>query len=85
MASLAYVVQVSAAVLTYAIIARVILSWFPMRPDNPVLVFLYTITEPILAPLRRVLPPLGMLDLSPLVAIIILQVLEGLLVRLLLA
>lgn len=85
MASLAYIIQVLVGVLTYAIIARVILSWFPMRPGNPVLVFLYTITEPILAPLRRILPPLGMIDLSPLVAIITLQVLEGLLVPLLLS
>jgi YggT family protein len=63
-----------AYVLTLAIFARAILSWFPIDPRNPVVSFLHEITEPILAPLRQVLPRIGFLDLSPLVAIILLQV-----------
>ena len=54
--------------------ARIILSWFPVEPGSglaTVYGFLYSITEPVLAPIRRVIPPLGMggmgLDLSPLV------------------
>lgn len=54
--------------------ARIILSWFPVEPGSglaSVYGFLYSITEPVLAPIRRVIPPLGMggmgLDLSPLV------------------
>jgi len=42
--------------------------------------FLYRITEPVLAPVRRVLPPMGGLDLSPLVVIIGIQILTGILV-----
>ena len=62
-------------VLTTAIFLRAIFSWFvPPGSDNVIMRFLRDITEPILAPLRRVLPQMGMLDLSPFVAMIILQV-----------
>jgi len=63
-----------AQVLTIAIILRAILSWFPIDPRNPLVVFLHEVTEPILAPIRQVIPRLGMIDLSPLVAIILIQV-----------
>lgn len=66
-----------------AIFARAILSFFPLSPSSPmasVSQFLYRITEPVLAPVRRVLPPMGGLDLSPLVVIIGIQILSGLLV-----
>jgi YggT family protein len=66
-----------------AVFARIILSWFPPSPGggalNSVRLFLDTITEPVLGPLRRAIPPLGLggmaLDLSPLILIIGVQVL----------
>jgi YggT family protein len=70
-------------VLTFAIIGRAILSWFPVSPYNPLVVFLSNITEPILAPLRRVIPRVGMLDITPLIAILILQFIPALILRLL--
>lgn len=66
------------------IFARSILSFFPIRYDSPlapVVRFLHQITEPVLAPIRRMLPPMGGLDLSPLVVIIGLQILASVLVR----
>ena len=60
--------------LTGAIFIRVLLSWFPIDPRNPLVTILYDVTEPILEPLRRVIPRLGMIDLSPMVAILIIQV-----------
>ncbi len=60
--------------LTFAILARVIISWLPMNPGNPIVVILVQITEPILAPLRRIIPRIGMFDLSPMIAILVLQV-----------
>ena len=60
--------------LTAAIFIRVLLSWFPIDPRNPLVTLLYDVTEPILEPLRRVIPRLGMIDITPLVAIIIIQV-----------
>ena len=68
-------------VLTLAIFARVLLSWFPMASGNPIAQIIFDVTEPILHPLRRILPSFGMLDLSPLVALILLQVLRGLLLN----
>jgi YggT family protein len=61
-------------VLTGAIFIRALLSWFPIDPRNPLVTLLYDVTEPILDPLRRVIPRLGMIDITPLVAIIIIQV-----------
>lgn len=60
------------------IFGRIILSWFPMSPGSPmasVMGFLYSITEPVLGPIRNVLPSIGMFDLSPIVVIIGIQVL----------
>lgn len=56
--------------------ARAILSWFPYHPTsplNPVRRVVFAITEPVLAPFRRLIPPIGMIDLSFLVAIIVVQ------------
>jgi YggT family protein len=67
-------------VLELAILARSLLSWVIREPTHPVMAFLIGITEPILAPLRRILPTVGFLDLPPMVAIIILIILHRLLV-----
>ena len=63
------------------IFARVILSWFPITPGTPLATaarVLYSLTEPVLGPIRRVLPPMrlgGMgLDLSPIIVLIGLQI-----------
>ena len=66
-------------VLSLAIIARAIISWFSPRPTNSLVIILYQVTELFLAPLRRIVPRVGMFDLTPLVAIIILQVIARLL------
>jgi YggT family protein len=63
-----------------AVFGRVILSWFPLSPGGPmasVYSFLYTITEPVLGPIRRVLPPLGGIDLSPIVLLFAVQILRS--------
>jgi YggT family protein len=62
------------------LIGRLILSWFPVRPGTAmasIASVLFELTEPILGPLRRVIPPLGMFDLSPIVAFIGIQILQG--------
>ncbi len=66
-------------VLTLAIMARVIVSWFSPSPTNMLAIILYQVTEPLLAPLRRIIPRVGMFDFTPLVAVIALQFLAGLL------
>ncbi|MFQ6015805.1 MAG: YggT family protein [Anaerolineae bacterium] len=71
--------------LNLAIIARVLLSWINPNPYHPVIMFIYQVTEPILAPLRRIIPPIGMIDISPLVAIILLEVVQRIIVMTLIA
>lgn len=65
--------------LIVAIIIRSLMSWFTIDPKNILVNVVQTITEPILAPLRRILPRLNMFDLSPMVAIILLYVIIWLL------
>ncbi len=75
-------IDILVQILAFAIIARAVLTWFPVRPNNVLVVFLFQVTEPILAPLRRVVPRLGMLDLTPLIAIVLLRIVPGLILRL---
>ncbi len=70
-------------VLAFAIIARALLSWIPIDPYHPAVVILDQITEPFLAPLRRVIPPLGMMDITPIVALILIQILQTIVHRIL--
>ncbi len=63
--------------LILAIFFRAILSWFVRDPSNPIVRVLDQITEPILEPLRRIIPRMGMMDISPLVAIVLLSVIAS--------
>ena len=83
--SLVPLIRVIFELLTLAIVARAFLSFVPLSPYHPLVRFLFQVTEPIMAPLRRYIPPLGMMDFTPLVAIILLQVIERLLITLLYA
>jgi YggT family protein len=69
----AQVVCLVFTILTIAIFARAILSWFNMDPRSPLIQVLDVVTAPILDPIRRIMPRLGMIDLSPLIAILLLQ------------
>ena len=59
------------------VLARVILSWVNVTP-NPITDFIYQLTEPLLAPIRRLLPPSAGLDFSPLILMLILSALQTL-------
>ena len=58
-------------IIWFAIFARAIISWFPIDQNGPVVRALDAITEPILEPLRRVVPRVGMIDITPMVAILL--------------
>jgi YggT family protein len=64
-------------VYLFVLVLRAVMSWFPIRPDSP-FATLYTIiadlTEPVLAPMRRVIPPAGMFDISFMVLFFILLI-----------
>ena len=68
--------------LIFAIIARALASWFIQDPGNPVVAMLNDITEPIVGPVRRFMPNTGMIDFSPLVALILLNILQRVLLSL---
>ncbi|MFT5369861.1 MAG: YggT family protein [Candidatus Latescibacterota bacterium] len=59
----------------YIIIIRAVLSWFNPNPYSPPVQFIMKITEPVLAPLRQILPDMGGIDLSPLAAMVIIWLL----------
>lgn len=64
----------------WTLLAGVILSWVPVDNRNPAVPLIYQITEPLLAPIRRLIPPMGGLDLSAMVALLLVQVLRILIV-----
>jgi YggT family protein len=75
-------IQLLAFVLWFLLIARVVLSWTNPMGGGGLVAFVYQATEPILAPIRRVLPSTGGIDWSPLVAMLILGVIVRVAVRL---
>ncbi len=76
-------INLLAFTLYIAILGRVIISWINLPPSNPLVVVLHQLTEPILGPIRRMLPQMGMLDLSPMVALIIIIIVQRILIRVL--
>jgi YggT family protein len=69
--------------LTIVIFGRVLLSWIPARLPWGLNDFIFSVTEPILAPIRRALPMAAGMDFSPLIALVVLQLLERVLLRIL--
>jgi len=69
-------------ILKAAIVVRVISSWLPISPYSRWVSWSYRLSEPLLQPLRRVVPVLGGLDITPIVAYILLNVIESLIFRL---
>ena len=67
-------IQLLAFVLWFLLIARVVLSWTNPMGGGGMTAFVYQVTEPILAPIRRLLPPTAGVDWSPLIAMLILGV-----------
>jgi YggT family protein len=66
-----------------AILLRVLFSWINPDPRNALVHLIYQVTEPILAPLRRYIPPFGGLDITPMIALLLLELVHRLLVDLL--
>lgn len=75
MVAIIQIVNLLITIITWLVIIKVILSYF-MSPYHPIRETLDGIVEPLLEPIRRILPQTGMIDFSPLVLIILLQVLE---------
>ena len=81
-------VQLIFYAINLLILARILMSWLPMAginidPYNPAVRFLVQATDIFLEPFRRVIPPMGGIDFSPIVAILVIQLVESLVVGLL--
>jgi YggT family protein len=82
--TLSFLVATTAQLLIFAIIARSLLSWFPgVRALTPVSAFLTEATNPVLQPIQQRLRPVGGFDFSPIVAILLVSVLESFVLSLL--
>ncbi len=71
--------QLFITVLTIAIIVRALMSWFDPTFNSAIGKIVLDVTEPIIRPIRQVIPSFGMIDISPIVAILVLQVVSRLL------
>ncbi len=67
--------------LNIAILARILLTWIPIDPYHPIVRILTQITEPILGPARRIIPPIGGMDFSPIIVLFLLSIVERLLLN----
>ena len=76
-------VGATCGILSFAIVIRAVLSWFQPDPSNPILRILARITDPIINPISSMLPHMGGLDLSPIIAIFALQMIQGVVIGML--
>jgi len=82
--TISYVIATLAELVFLAIIISAVLSWLPgVSALQPVARFFNKITDPLIAPIRRRLPPVGGLDLSPIVAVVLIWLVENILLVLL--
>jgi len=79
--AVAYVIEMVLNIYMWIIIARALISWVNPDPYNPIVSFLYRATEPVLYRVRRIIPDLGGLDLSPLIVILIIYFLKEFVIR----
>jgi YggT family protein len=82
--ALAILVNGVATILFWLILIRIVISWFPIDPFNTFVSLLHQVTEPILAPFRRLPLQFGPIDFSAYLAIVILMLIQRVLVRVLL-
>ncbi len=75
-------IQMFFDILFLLILVRILLSFLPQFRSNRLAEVVFGITEPILSPFQRIIPPIGMFDISPMVAIIVLGILQQVLLAL---
>ena len=67
----------------FVLLGRILITWVPnLDPSNPIVQLLFKVTDPVLEPARRIIPPIGMIDISPIVVFFALQIISGMLMDL---
>lgn len=79
--ALARVADILLSIFWWLLLIRVLVSWVSPNPFNPLVQFLYRSTEPILDPIRRLLPPMGPVDFSPIIAFFLILFLQSFFVQ----
>jgi YggT family protein len=74
-------INVLAQAEVLAIFVRVVMSWIPLRLPFGLNELVWNVTEPVLAPIRRYLPIAGGMDFSPLIALLLIQVISSIILR----
>lgn len=70
-------------IYTFILLIRILITWIPnLDPHHPIVQLLFQVTEPVLEPARKLIPSIGMIDISPIVVFIVLGILQDLLVQL---
>ena len=70
-------------IYTFVLLVRILITWIPnLDPYHPIVQMLFQVTDPVLEPARKLIPPIGMIDISPIVVFIVLGILQDLLIRL---
>ena len=80
-----FLINISFEILAMLIIIRVLLSWFPYNQYHPLVQILLKITEPILLPIRSLIPAVGGMDLSPIIIIFIIKVMQNFIISFLIS
>ena len=78
--AIAKIIDLAITLYIFVIIARVVLSWIPHDPYNSLIRFVYNTTDPVLSKIRNIIPPFGGLDLSPMILILCLYIIESFIV-----
>lgn len=76
----AEILEMATDVLFFSLLARIIMSWIQPQSRHPVISIIIAITEPLMAPLRRVIPPMGGLDFSPIALFIVLGLFDRIII-----
>jgi YggT family protein len=79
--AIAKIADILLTIYMYIVIGRAVISWVNPDPYNPIVNFLYRATEPVLSRVRRMIPYLGGMDLSPLVVLLVIYFLKEFVIR----
>jgi len=80
LSALATTIELIIQLYSFVILARVLMSWVNIDPYSPLARAIYNLTEPVLQPIRNLLPPAAGLDFSPIIVILLLQVVGQILI-----
>ena len=75
------IINIAFEILTYIIFIRVILSWFSHNPYQPIIKLIYQISDFVLSPIRNVVSPIGGIDISPIIAIFMIQLIKNIILK----